>query len=300
MGNSITRGPQGGSTAGVPAGRAEARPPRERPVVVTVLLPVFNCASFVAQAIESVLQQSYEHYELLVIDDGSTDETPAILNAFASRSSRIRLLRHRNSGTGFTLNRGILEARGTLIAELGSDDIASPHRLERQAQFLERHPDHVLVGSYLKVIDSDGRQLGFRKYPVGDIALRGALPLYNPFASPSLMYRRSAALAAGGYTTRFATCEDYDFVLRIALRGKAENLPEPLTSYRLHSGAMKARRTVSQIKDTIRIRKTAFDEYGYHRTAAAQLVTLFQRTLIRLPPRLSYWLYRRIVITPRA
>jgi glycosyltransferase involved in cell wall biosynthesis len=265
-------------------------------VSLSVLLPVYNGERYVGKTIESILSQSYRDYELLIIDDGSQDRTPAILAHYARRDSRIRLLRHDNAGVGYTLNRGIEEARGHLLAEIGADDLALPGRLQKQVDFLKENPDYVLVGGYLRIIDPDDRPIGLRKYPTGDRELRQRMILYNPFGSPSLMYRRDDALAAHGYTSRFSTSEDYDFLLRLAQRGKVANLPEPLTAYRLHLGSTKSKHTLRQLRDTIRIKRTAYAEYGYRQTPLARAVNVAQEAMALLPGGVAYWLFTKVVI----
>jgi len=263
---------------------------------LTVILPVFNGERYVAQTIESVLTQSFTEFEFLILDDGSTDRTPAILAEYERSDSRIRLVRHENRGVGFTLNRGLTEARGALVAQIGADDLALPERLKKQVEFLGRHPDHVLVGGYLAIIDSDGRSVGVRKYPTSDAALRARMPLYNPFGAPSVMYRRDDAIGVGGFTSRFWTCEDYDFVFRIAKRGKVANLPEPLSAYRLHVGAVKSTQTLRQLRDTVDAKRAAYREYGYRQTAVARAVNLTQELMTRLPGKMTYWLFTKIAI----
>lgn len=265
-------------------------------VPLTVLLPVYNGEQYVGRTIESVLSQSYRDYEFLILDDGSQDRTPEILESYAQRDPRIRLLRHPNHGVGYTLNRAINEARGKLLAEIGADDLALPGRLQKQVDFLESNPDYVLVGGYLRVIDSRDRPIGLRKYPTADARLRERMVLYNPFASPSLMYRRDDALAVAGYTSRFSTSEDYDFLLRLARRGKVANLPEPLTAYRLHQGQTKSKQTLRQLRDTVRIKRTAYAEYGYRETPLARAVNLAQDAIALLPGGLTYWLFTKLAI----
>jgi glycosyltransferase involved in cell wall biosynthesis len=265
-----------------------------------VLLPVYNGEKYVAATIESILTQSFEDFEFLILDDGSTDHTPEILAACARQDSRIRLLRHDNHGVGYTLNRGLIEARGELVAEIGADDLALPGRLMKQVAFLSSHADHVLVGGYLRIIDPNDTPVGVRRYPTSDPGLRNALPLYNPFASPSIMYRRNDALAAGGYSSRFRACEDYDFILRLARRGRVANVPEPLTGYRLHPGSTKSTKTLRQLRDTLDIKRVAYREYGYPETLQARAVNAMQEAMMHLPHRLIYWLFTKIVIRSEA
>ena len=263
---------------------------------LTVVLPVFNGEQYVAKTIDSVLSQSHRDYEFLILDDGSLDNTPQILKHYADRDPRIRLLRHENRGVGYTLNRGLDESRGRFVALIGSDDLALPGRLEKQVKFLNNHADHVLVGGFLKIIDTDGHSIGLRKYPLTDQTLRARMLIYNPFGAPSIMFRREDALAAGGFTSRFWTCEDYDFVLRLAQRGKVANLPETLTSYRLHGNAIKATQTLRQLRDTLDTKRAAYTEYGYHRTLEARAVDLVLKTMTHLPGAITYWLFTKVAI----
>jgi glycosyltransferase involved in cell wall biosynthesis len=265
-------------------------------VTVSVLVPVFNGEAYLARSIESVLDQSYPDFELLILDDGSSDSTPAIAARYAARDPRVRVLRHDNRGVGQTLNRGLLEARGGYIAELGSDDLALPGRLEKQVDFLNRNPEHVAVGAYLRIIDSLDRPIGIREYPSTDEQLRRCLPLFNPFGSPALMYRRTAAIAAGSYNHRFKTSEDYDFLLRMARFGKVANIAEPLTAYRFHEGSTKSTRTIAQLRDTVRIKRVAFSEYGYRATPLARAVNTAQDALSHLPAGIAYWLFTKLFI----
>jgi glycosyltransferase involved in cell wall biosynthesis len=265
-------------------------------VPLTVLLPVYNGGAYLGKTIESILSQSYGDYELLILDDGSGDETPNVLQRYSQRDPRIRLLQHPNRGVGYTLNRGINEARGRLLAEIGADDLALPGRLQKQVDFLESNPDHVLVGGYLRIIDPLDRPIGLRTYPTSDAKLRERMLLYNPFASPSLMYRRVDALAVAGYTSRFSTSEDYDFLLRLARRGKVANLPEALTAYRLHPGQTKSKQTRRQLRDTVAIKRTAYAEYGYCETPLARAVNLAQDAMALLPAGVTYWLFTKLAI----
>jgi glycosyltransferase involved in cell wall biosynthesis len=267
---------------------------------LTVLLPVYNGEQYLHATLESVLSQSYSDFEFLILDDGSTDGTAAILESYRQRDPRVRVAHHENRGVGYTLNRGIAQARGRLIAQIGADDLALPGRFERQVEFLERHPDHVLVGGHLRIIDARGRPLGVRKYPARDAQLRARMLLYNPIGAPSVMYRRADALAAGGFTPRFRTCEDYDFVLRIAQRGKIANLPEPLTAYRLHPGATKSTQTRRQLLDTIATKRAACDEYGYRASLRVRAANFAMALLTRFPEALTYWLFTKLAIRSEA
>ncbi|HEX7705591.1 MAG TPA: glycosyltransferase family 2 protein, partial [Thermoanaerobaculia bacterium] len=151
------------------------------------------------EAIRSVLAQSYTTFEYLLINDGDREESERILAAFPD--PRIRILdNERRLGLMRSRQRGLSEARGELIALLDSDDIAAPDRLARQVAFLGDHPDHVLVGSFLRFVDNDSRTIGHRRYPIDDVEIRRRILEFNTIAQPAVMARRLPLLAAGGYT----------------------------------------------------------------------------------------------------
>ncbi len=259
-------------------------------VELTVLLPVYNGRKYVGRAIESVLAQSFGDFEFLILDDGSHDATRQILLQCARQDPRIRLLHHKKHGAGYTLDRGIREARGALIAQIGADDLALPGRLRKQLGFLRLNPDHVVVGSYLQIVDSFDQSIGLDKCPISDEQIRNSLTVYNPMSSASIMYRRDDALACGSYTARFATCEDYDFVLRLARRGKVANIPEPLAAYRFPDHSPKAPNVKGKLRDMLKVKRAAYSEYGYHESLSALVFNLAQRALSMLPNGIAYWL----------
>jgi glycosyltransferase involved in cell wall biosynthesis len=269
-------------------------------IKLSVLLPVYGGKKFVGRAIESVLSQSFTNFEFLILDDGTQAGTQEILWHCARQDWRIRLFRHDKRGPGYTLDRGIREARGAIVAEIGEDDVALPGRFQKQIDFLDSHADHVLVGSYLRIIDSVDRILGLQKYPTSDQQLRNLMPLYNPIGSPSVMYRRDEALAAGGYTARFRTGEYYDFILRLAWRGKVANLPEALAAYRFPERATRLRAIKEELRDALRVKRVAYSEYGYRRTLRARALNLAQAALSLLPNSVIYWLLTKEFVVDAA
>jgi glycosyltransferase involved in cell wall biosynthesis len=254
-----------------------------RTPVVTVLIRVYNGERYLGEAIESVLRQHFSDLELLVIEDGSTDSTAVILEGYTG-DRRLRIIRQPNRGLSYSARRGVEEARGAYIAILDADDRSHPDRMEKQVAFLSGHPDHVLVGSALQIIDEAGRPTGYRRYPLEDAAIRKATMLYNPFGHSSICFRRADALACGNYTTEFQGAEDFDFNVRLRTRGKGANLPEALTDYRIHGGSFKAERLRRQLADTIRLRGLIQSRYHYRYSLRARLVDALQRGMLFLPP----------------
>ncbi|HUN46108.1 MAG TPA: glycosyltransferase [Stellaceae bacterium] len=214
---------------------------------ISVLMPVFNGGAYLEAAVASVLAQSFGDFELLIVDDGSTDRSREVVDAFAARDERVRLLCKANSGISDTLNLGLDEARGDWIARLDADDLMLPARLERQLAFLDTNPDVVAVGSYYDLINEIGERRVTR-YPLP--RTREELARYLEarelltFTHPTMTYRRDLALALGGYRRELEPCEDADLFARMLARGGTILIqPEVLTLYRVHGGSISHRKT---------------------------------------------------------
>lgn len=219
--------------------------------VVTVVMPVRNAARYLAEAIESILSQTFRDFELLIVDDGSTDETPKILAKFQARDRRVSVHRLPGGGLSAALNHGCSLARGSLIARMDGDDVALAERLERQVEFLAVRTDVVLLGTAHTEIDSEGSVLGMTVYPTDPEAVAARLPVKNCIAHPTVMFSRCAFESVGGYRRAFFPAEDYDLWLRLGDRYAMANLPEPLLQYRLHSGSASLNNRRQQVLSAI-------------------------------------------------
>ncbi|CAH1662244.1 Glyco_trans_2-like domain-containing protein [Hyphomicrobiales bacterium] len=204
--------------------------------LVSVLVPVHNAERYLAETLRSVLAQTFTDFELLAVDDLSTDDSPAILSHFAAADPRVRVLRRsgRSPGLAFALNFGLDEARGALIARLDADDIALPHRLERQVEWLSAHPDHAILGSFIEMMDSEGNPTGLHREPLGAAAVALHSVVGTPFAHPAVMMRREF-LEAHRLRYHEIPAQDYDLWARMLVCGaKGDNIPEALVRYRVH------------------------------------------------------------------
>ncbi|MBV9842652.1 MAG: glycosyltransferase [Sphingomonadaceae bacterium] len=202
---------------------------------VTVLVPVYNRARFIGRAIESVLGQSFGDFELLLVDDGSIDDSVAVIRRYSD--PRIRLIENGlNRGIPLTRSIGIAEARGRYIAMLDSDDEAPAFRLERQVAVLDRHADIAVVGGWAREIDAQGqRRGGVKMLPLAPNELEARL-LFRTCHHHSSTMARAAVLREHGYRGAFPVCEDYDLFSRIAERHRLANLPRVLLHRRIHPG----------------------------------------------------------------
>jgi glycosyltransferase involved in cell wall biosynthesis len=202
---------------------------------VTVFIPVHNRARYVCVAVNSILAQDFEDFELVVVDDGSTDDTIATLEQFDD--PRLRIASNgKNRGIPYTRNHGLELARGEYIALLDSDDHSYPNRLRRQVDFLDRHPDIVQVGSWCSFMDSDGRMLPkIRRQPLAPDELHAHLLFHCPMINRTIM-ARTAVLQAYRYDLAFPRCQDYDLHARLSAEHRMANLPELLVCGREHPG----------------------------------------------------------------
>ncbi len=204
---------------------------------VTVVMAVYNAAQFLREAVGSILSQTYRDFELLVVDDASTDNSLAVLQSFDD--PRMLVIRHQtNMGASLSRNNALAAARGDLIAIMDADDVCAPARLGRQVEYLDVHPAVGLVGCGIyDNIDSAGAVLYTSILPQDNDTIQRALMEQWCFLHSSIMFRRKLYHSAGGYRSAFEPVEDHDFALRLLERAQAHNIGEPLVTYRLnHSG----------------------------------------------------------------
>lgn len=248
--------------------------------LVTVLLAVKDGGPYLAPAIRSILCQTLGDFELLVIDDGSTDGTPQVLADVDDR--RLRVLRNpANIGLAASLNRGIAEARGTYLARMDADDVAMPQRLALQAERLETEPDLVIVGSATIATDERLAPLVRVAMPVDDTAIRWLNLLENPFAHPTVMLRRAALVEHGiAYDESRDTTQDWALWQRLLAVGRGANLPQPLLLRRLHPGMVSERKRNRQRRASLTLGTAAVARMFGDEFAADCDVAALQRVLI--------------------
>jgi glycosyltransferase involved in cell wall biosynthesis len=204
---------------------------------ITVLMPVYNGRAFIAAAIESVLRQTFTDFELLIVDDGSTDDTLAVIARFDD--PRIQVLSQQRLGVAGALNTGIAAARADIIARFDADDICLPQRLAIQYAFLQQHPDHILVGADVDYIDAEGEYVFTCRLPAHtDTDIRALPYIICPFIHSVVMYRRAAVLEAGGYVVAAHGFEDHLLWHRLLPLGSFANLTEVLLQVRLNPGSV--------------------------------------------------------------
>lgn len=200
---------------------------------VTVFIPVYNREKYVGEAIESILAQTFSNFEILLVDDGSTDQSVDTIRSFSD--PRIRLVCNEgNLGIPKTRNKGVELARGQYMAMLDSDDRAYPDRLEKQVAFLDTHPEYAQVGSWCRMMDAQGRILNkIKRQPTLPDDIHAQFLFRCAMSNRSIM-ARTAILQEYGYRNDFPRCQDYELHVRLAKYYKLGNLPECLVYGRIH------------------------------------------------------------------
>lgn len=228
---------------------------------VSVLMPVYNGEAYLCEAIESILNQTFHNLEFIIINDGSTDGTAAILNDYREKDTRIRLYYQENQGIIRALNRGLELALGTYIARMDADDISVPHRLSRQVAFMESNPRVGVCGTWVELIGSSSHRVKFSR---DDATLRCKLLFHNTLAHPSVILRREVFEQSGlCYNPEYTHSEDYDLWVQAARVTELANIPEVLLHYRVHLCQVGSVHREVQWDNTRRI----------HRAQLAQLLT---------------------------
>src|SRR5690554_4815698 len=199
---------------------------------VTVFMAAYNAEPFIAEAISSILRQSFESFELLIVNDGSTDKTVEVIQSFTD--PRIKLIHNgTNKGLAYTRNRALEEAQGEFIAVLDSDDIAVLDRLRLQYDYMAQHPDIALCGGHATLIDEQGQLTGQRFIvPTGN-AVGMEMFFGNPFINSAAMFKTAVLKEFRGYR-EFALAEDFDFFLRVSEKYPVANIDHLLVYYRVH------------------------------------------------------------------
>lgn len=237
---------------------------------ISVLMSVHNGERWLREAVDSVLGQSLGQFELLVIDDGSTDGTAKILEGY--RDPRVRVSRQPRVGLTTSLNRGVALTTAPLVARLDADDVALPERFARQVAFLEGHPEVGLLGTGCQDVDPVGRVLRIYRPPETDSEIRRTLIRRNPFVHSSIMARREVLERAGFYDQTLEVAQDYDLWVRLSRISRLANLPEPLVRRRLTPHMVSRARDSDRLRAELRIKASALRGGAYPAWCAVYLV----------------------------
>lgn len=263
---------------------------RTKQPLVSVVMPVYNAGSYVVEAIESILKQTYKNFEFIIVDDVSTDNSATIIAKYAKRyPDKIKVLtmtENLNGGGDKCANEGVKVAKGTYIARMDADDIAHEDRLAKQVAYLESHPKTFLVGSNAFVIDKKGKTIGEKTEPLTHKAIYDAYFTFHPMIHPTCMIRR---IMPNGkpftYDIRYKANNDYYTFFTLLCKGyKFANLEDKLLYYRIHGKNDTFVHMKNKFMNTFRIRVKMAVKYGYKPSVKSVATTLVQGIVVLLLP----------------
>ncbi|MES2214568.1 MAG: glycosyltransferase [Pseudomonadota bacterium] len=219
--------------------------------LISIILPTYNGAQYISRAIASVIAQSYQQWELIVVDDGSSDDTANIVQGFLSDQRIIYSKNERNLGIQKTLNKGLSISKGVYIARIDDDDVWSDtEKLQKQIEFFITHPDHVLVGTGVVIVDENDKELIRYLLPSDDLSIRSKILGKNCFVHSSVMFKKETAVHVGGYDESVSVLhmEDYDLWLKLGMHGKLANLPFYAVRFTLRDGGLSSKNKLHQAR----------------------------------------------------
>jgi len=248
---------------------------------LSIVMGIYNTEAFLAKSLDCILAQTFSDFEMICVNDGSTDGSLEILNNYAARDSRVRVVSFsKNQGISTALNEAIRLAQGKYIGIADSDDLYLPQKFATQIQFLEANADYVAVGSSASFIDTSDKLFGWEMMPESDAALRWRMLFNSPFFHPSLLLRAEAIKKIPVvYNPCMKAAIDYDLWPRILKYGKGYNLKEPFLFYRIHNNSISLSNSKTQVQNRDSISSTllleAFGEHGYSSEQIGRLRRMF-------------------------
>ena len=253
--------------------------------LISVILSVYNCEQHIEESINSILNQSFRNFELIIIDDASSDKSGEICHFFSTVDPRIIFIQNEiNIGGCKTLNVGLKIARGKYIARQDNDDWSYPYRFEKQVCFMEENPDVGILGGNMEIINERGKLIGQRRYHQHNDEIRKYVFRYSPFSHPLTIFRKSALDKYGFYNQEYAPADDYELYLRIGQGFKFANLPISLLKYRVLPSSLTNSKTVKMEKSTIKVRELYFKNEFYYPTVFDRGYNLLHKASIYLIP----------------
>lgn len=254
--------------------------------LVSVVLPAHNAAAFIHQTIQSIVDQSYTNWELIIVDDYSTDNTWSIAVDFAKKDKRVKLYKNPGkTGVASAANCAHRCAKGTYIARIDADDVALPDRLEKQVAFLLENPDVVVVGGQCTVIDADNIVIGKKTFPTDDASIRAMSLWAYPVQQPTLMFNcNNIPDDFNWYPEDVRSAEEHELLFRLMQYGKIANLPDTLIRYRVHDANTSGKHPKKDYLTILSARVAAVLRYGVRPSLKAIAINVVQLIAVSVIP----------------
>ncbi len=231
---------------------------------ISVIMPAYNAQEYLGRAIESILSQTFNDFEFIIINDASQDNTAEILATYQKKDKRIRVIKNKEHLLiAASLNKAVNTSRAAIIARMDADDVSMPNRLELQYSFMSNNPDIAVLGANITIVDKKGTVILKREYPTKSEELKKIMFLYSPFAHPVVMFRKKAFLEFGGYNLKMVPCEDIDLWFKIGSKYKFASIPESVLQYTIlpNSSTHKSLKSLELLGFEIKLK--AIRKYGY-------------------------------------
>jgi len=256
---------------------------------ISIVMPVWNGEKYLGEAIDSILAQTFEDFEFLILDDGSTDGTSAILSKYEAQDSRVRVIQLTHEGIVAALNHGVEEAKGEWIARMDCDDIAQPERLAKQMSALREEPQAVLCHTAIRQIGDPQYMTKLQRFPQTQSMIAARLCYQCPIVHPTVVFSKAAFLRAGGYRAEERHAEDYGLWGRMLTLGKFVGVNGPLLQFRVHGGSISKQKSDVQAALTTAIAQRHCAEFmGLSAAEARRAHGAITKT--KQDKRLSEWL----------
>jgi len=254
--------------------------------LISVILPVYNAEKYLVEALESLRYQTYPYFEVIALDDASTDDSYKILKNYAKIDSRIKVFKNKtNLRIADTLNLGLTKAKGNYIARMDADDISLPTRFQKQIKYLQSHPGVVVVGGQCLTIDKNSHITGKKLFPTNHIDIHELMYTRNPIQHPSIMINRSLLPKDfNWYNPHLNSAEDLDLYFRLGKFGLFANLKSAILMYRQHGDSVTFKNPKHTFKITQKVRHLAVGKYGYKPSLKSKLISLIQTVIMEVIP----------------
>ena len=264
--------------------------------IVSVVMPVYNAEKYVAEAIESILNQTLEDFEFIIVDDGSTDKSLEIIKEYAKKDKRIKTIKNKgNIGNWASRNVGMNNARGKYIVTQDSDDLSNRDRIKIQVSVMEKNPNFGVVGSNIGIIDGKGNKIGYRKYLEDDIKLRKMIYYFSPFANPAVIIRRDALKKSGIFDPKLRVSGDLDLWFRIGGQYEFGNVAKELVKYRNHEDQITSKKLKLMERTANKIRWKNWNNQNYHFGFKAFIYNFLHLVSIyTVPSKVKLWMFEKI------
>lgn len=255
--------------------------------LVSIVMPVYNAGNFLMEAVESLQGQTYKNWELITIDDCSSDNSLEILRSFAKKDKRIKVFQNKKrEGPSATANYALSKVKGDYIARMDADDVCLSNRLEKQLRFLQKHQEIVAVGGQCNLIDEDNNKIGEKRFPTDSDRVEKMIFSSIPLQQPTLMVNRKLLPNKfTWYNSHLDVAEEVELLFKLFKYGKVCNLSDIVLQYRLHGENTSLKEPKKTFFLTLKTRFMAIYKYGYRPTFVGFITSLVQLVVVGLLPK---------------